>query len=535
MDLASALDTWRGLLGDAHVPQADAAMRAYGSDTGGARRTLAGALRIKAAASLPEVMRFAGRYQVSVYPITTGNNLGYGSALPVRDGCVLLDLSGLQRILSIDAEFGVVTLEPGVTQQMLADFLQAGGYPYLVPVTGAGPHCSLVVNALERGYGITPQADHFAAVTDLQAVLADGSVYRSALHEAGGAELASLFKWGIGPYSAGLFTQSGFGIVTSMSIVLAPRPHVTMACLFQLKDETLLEPAVQAVHTLLALLPGVLGGVNLMNRQRVLAMTVPLPGGGTPGRISPELILQMARQNQVAPWTGFASPYGTTDTVAAARREMPGQLRGIASRVLFVTPYLANTLAHIAARVPGKVGERLQRMTGTLARGLELLAGQPNEMALALAYWLKPAVLATPGPKDPARDGYGLLWYSPLVPMRAARVRAYVDMVHRITERHGLEPLITLTTLNDRLFDSTVPLLFDRQQATAVAAAQNCQHALLEEGHAQGWFPYRVGVDQMPWLAALQDDARAFHSRLQRSLDPLGLIAPGIYGPSLHA
>jgi hypothetical protein len=292
---------------------------------------------------------------------------------------------------------------------------------------------------------------------------------------------------------------------------------------------------VQAVHTLLALLPGVLGGVNLMNRQRVLAMTVPLPGGGTPGRISPELILQMARQNQVAPWTGFASPYGTTDTVAAARREMRGQLRGIASRVLFVKPHRANTLARIAARLPGKVGARLQRMTGTLARGLELLAGQPNETALALAYWLKPAVLATRGPKDPARDGCGLLWYSPLVPMRAARVRAYVDMVHRITERHGLEPLITLTSLNDRLFDSTVPLLFDRQQATAVAAAQNCQHALLEEGRAQGWFPYRVGVEQMAWLAALQDEALAFHTRLQHSLDPLGLIAPGRYGPSLQA
>jgi FAD/FMN-containing dehydrogenase len=501
MDLASALDTWRGMLGDAQVLPADAATQAYGSDTGGARRTLAGALRIRAAASLPEVMRIASRYQVSVYPISTGNNWGYGSALPARDGCVLLDLSGLQMILNFDADFGVVTLEPGVTQQMLADFLHAGDYPFLVPVTGAGPHCSLVGNALERGYGITPHADHFAAVTDLQAVLADGSVYRSALHEAGGAELARLFKWGIGPYSAGLFTQSGFGIVTRMSIVLARRPQVTMACLFQLKHDALLEPAVQAVHSLLARLPGVLGGINLMNLHRVLAMTVPLPSGASQGRISPELIAHMARQNQVAPWTGFASLYGTASTVAAARREMRGQLRGIASRMLFVTPQRANTLARVAARVPGQIGKRLQRMTQTLAHGLELLAGQPNETALALAYWRNPRVLPTTGPKHPARDGCGLLWYAPLVPMRAARVRAYVDMVHRVTERHGLEPLITLTSLNDRLFDSTVPLLFDRQQAAAVAAAQSCHHALLEEGRAQGCFPYRVGVDQMPWLS----------------------------------
>ena len=36
-----------------------------------------------------------------------------------------------------------------------------------MPVTGAGPNCSLLANALERGYGITPPTDHFGAVTRL--------------------------------------------------------------------------------------------------------------------------------------------------------------------------------------------------------------------------------------------------------------------------------------------------------------------------------------------------------------------------------
>ena len=74
-------------------------------------------------------------------------------------------------------------------------------------MTGAGPTCSLVGNALERGYGITPYTDHFAAVTDIEAVLPDGSVYRTALREIAGDELARLFKWGIGPHTAGLFAQ----------------------------------------------------------------------------------------------------------------------------------------------------------------------------------------------------------------------------------------------------------------------------------------------------------------------------------------
>ena len=528
MDLATAIEQWRAVLGEAQVMDAQAASLAYGSDTGAAQRMLGGALRIRAAAQLPQVMRIASRCRVCVYPISTGNNWGYGSALPARHHCVLLDLSGLQAVLDFDSELGVVSVEPGVTQQMLADFLQAGAHPFLVPVTGAGPHCSLLGNALERGYGITPHADHFGAVTDVQAVLCDGSLYRSALHEAGGAELARLFKWGIGPYSAGLFTQSGLGVVTRISIVLARRPECTKACLFALRDDALLEPAVQAVREVLSALPGVLAGLNLMNRHRMLAMAVPAPATAPGARISTQWIAQMAQRYQVPPWTGFASLYGTRRTVAAAQHAMRKRLSGIASRMLFVTPERADTLAGLAQYLPGALGQRLQRMTGTLARGLALVAGRPNETALALAYWRSPGAHTRPY-RDPARDGCGLLWYAPLVPMRAARVRAYVDLVQRITAQHGMEPLLTLTALNDRVFDSTVPLLFDRDKPTEVDAAQRCLQLLLSEGRDQGCFPYRVGVDTMPWLAGLQSDARSFHLRLQRCLDPQGLLAPGRY------
>ena len=91
--------------------------------------------------------------------------------------------------------------EPGVTQQKLSDYLAAKGLQFLVPVTGAGPDCSLIGNALERGYGITPHADHFGAVTALEAVLPDGRLYRSALSELGGGAVDRAYKWGMGPIS----------------------------------------------------------------------------------------------------------------------------------------------------------------------------------------------------------------------------------------------------------------------------------------------------------------------------------------------
>ena len=225
MSLEVAIDQWRQVLGADQVLSRDQAEKAYGADTSGVERVVPAALRVRDAATIPALMRIANQHRVAVYPISTGRNWGYGTALPARDECVILDLSALRSILHFDAELGVVTLEPGVTQGMLAEFLDAGKHPYMVPVTGAGPTCSLMGNALERGYGITPHFDHFGAVTDIEAVLADGSMYRTALREAGGEDLARLFKWGFGPYSVGLFTQGGFGVVTRMSIVLARRPE----------------------------------------------------------------------------------------------------------------------------------------------------------------------------------------------------------------------------------------------------------------------------------------------------------------------
>lgn len=530
MDLSTAIHQWKVLLGESRVQVGEAVTSIYGADTGGTLRNIPAALCIKDAASLPDVMRIADHFRVPVYPISTGNNWGYGSAVPVHDGCVILDLSQLQKILDFDEDMGVVTLEPGVTQQMLADFLDAGNHPYLVPVTGAGPSCSLIGNALERGYGITPHVDHFGAVTDLEAVLPDGSLYRTALREVGGEDLARLFKWGIGPYSAGLFTQAGLGIVTRMSIILSRRPECIKACFFGLHHDSQLETAVQAIRALMTKLPGTLGAINLMNQHRVLSMSAPFPAEqlGTDGLVPYALIQQMGKQYQVMPWTGFASLYGTPGMVAAAQKEIKLTLSGIASRMLFLTPNRANQLARYARWVPGTSGKRLLALTDTLARSLELVAGRPNQTALALAYWRNPDAPKTVL-KNPARDGCGLIWYSPLVPMRPSGVRAYVRMVNDLAHKHGMEPLITLTSISDKLFDSTVPLLFSRKHPPSVAAAQACYRDLLETGRAQGWFPYRVGVDTMHFLSDLQSDSKTFHKRLRKDLDPYDLMAPGRY------
>lgn len=529
MDIDAAVRAWQQLLGADQVLDARQAQDAYGADTAANERVIPAALRILDSAQLPEVMRIAQHHKVPVHPISTGHNWGYGTALPPRDGSVLIDLGGLRKILHFDAEFGVVTVEPGVTQGMLSDFLDAGQHPFLVPVTGAGPTCSLLSNALERGYGVTPITDHFAAVTDIEAVLADGSIYRTAMREAGGEEIARLFKYGIGPYSVGLFTQSAFGIVTRMSIVLARRPECVKVCLFSLKDDSLLEAAAAAIRGILSKLPGTVGAINLMNQHRVLAMSAPYPQDRlVNGLIPANVIAELGSQYQIFPWTGFGTLYGTKGVVSAAQKEIKSALAGIASRLIFLTPSTAKTLAKAAGRLPGGLGQRLGSTAQTLALSLELVAGRPNETALPLAYW------RNPNPprgafRDPARDGSGLIWYAPLVPIRPATLRKYVNMVHEVTARHGIEPLVTFTTLSDKLVDSTVPIVFQRDDPQAAQAAKACYEELVRTGREAGFFPYRVGIGGMPTVVGLQDRARAFHARLHDCLDANGILSPGRY------
>lgn len=263
-----AIEAWRAQLGPDVVVDAAAAERAYGASTTGVRRSIAAALKPRSVDDVRAIVAIATEHGIPLYPFSTGHNWGYGCSLPVRDGCAILDLSGLKRI-EMDRDAGTVTLEPGVTQRELCDYLDANELPFMVPTTGAGPNCSLVGNALERGYGITPYADHFGAVMGIEAVLADGRLYGSPLGALGGEAVDRAFKWKVGPYLDGLFAQSNFGIVTRMTIALASRPERIQSFLFSVKHDADLERAVLAVQQTLRSLGGVAGSINLMNARRI--------------------------------------------------------------------------------------------------------------------------------------------------------------------------------------------------------------------------------------------------------------------------
>lgn len=527
----AAIAEWRELLGNHNVIDQPRQLLDSSLNCTGLDKQLAAILIADRREQIPDIVRTAARHGVALHPYSTGNNWGYGSKNPPQDHSVLLDLSRLNKIIDFDPETGLLTVEPGVTQAQLHQYLKQHGHRYLIPVTGAGPNCSILGNALERGYGITPFADHFSAVTSLEAVLPNGEIYRSMLNNLGGETLDRAFKWGIGPYLDGLFTQSNFGIVTQLTLALAAKPERVEAFFFNIKAETDLETVAERLKQLLRQLGPLIGSVNLMNHYRMLSMTEPYPQHsiGADGLIPQAQLRTMMQRNRLTPWTGVGAIYAGTTLATAARKEIRRILKPISSRLTFVTPNQAARLNRIAQSVPMLRNSDWGRIFATLDKTLMILAGEPSEVALPLAYWRSGTKPPDGVGLNPDRDRCGLIWFAPLLPMKTDACSRYVAMASEICIKHRIEPLITLTSLSERCWNSTIPILFDRDDPQQSENAYRCYQQLLETGRQHGFVPYRLGAHSMDFPAKHQATPELL-KQLKQAIDPQNILSPGRYG-----
>ena len=525
--IPGAFARWEQAIGGSNVRRTPEELALYRAGTTPTSIRILGALLPANQEQVVDIVRIAGAHRIPLYPISTGRNWGYGDARPVRDGCVIVDLSRMNRIQAVDEELGVVTLEPGATQSDLHRYLEDRDLPFLVPTTGAGPGCSIIGNALERGYGITPLADHFQSLTWIEAVLPDGKMYRTPLTEMGAERADKAFKWGVGPFLDGLFAQGAFGIVTQAAIALARRPETVEAFYFRLDSYDQLELYTRCVRDLLNRLGSLVGGVNLMNAHRVLSMLVRYPVASATGVLSDGHIDALRKQHDVPTWLGLGTLYGPKALVKAAHGVVRTCLAPVDRRVRFVNRRTVTGSQRLLRVLPARLAAERIRMVRRADAHLDIVEGRPSELALPLAYW-RSEIPRPAADLNPARDGCGLLWYGPLVPMNGGAVRRAVDMVRRVCKDHAIEPLITLTSLSDRCFDMTVPILFSQQDGERTAEAYRCFRQLFRDGCEIGVAPYRMGVEAMTLLVE-PSPYWGMVSALKQAIDPHQIIAPGRY------
>jgi FAD/FMN-containing dehydrogenase len=475
----------------------------------------------------------------TVHPISTGNNWGYGSALAADDAAVILDLSRLTHIQVEDADLGLFSVGPGVTQQMLREFLDRRQLPFMVPVTGAGPHCSLLANALERGYGITPYTDHFGAVNALKAFLPDGQRYHSSISSIDSSAndlIDKTFKWKLGPYLDGLFTQSNLGIVTEVTLRLKKNPADFDSFYLQFADDKDFESAVLIARELLQRLEGTVGSINIMDKRRVLSMMVGNPNGaGNHQIMSAQQVEQLGKKHDVPAWTLIGTLYGEPEMVKAGRRIVNRLSAGKVRRRIYSNGWLVRLGKLAVSLVPGPLLAEPRKMLQSLDNGTAIMQGTPNQVALPLAFWRNPQQSADPArAMDPARDNCGLLWYAPLVLFQPKSMRTFVEHVRATAPKYGIEPMITFTSLRHDTVDSTIPIVFDKSNATAQQQAKDCLHDLVTKGLQQGFAPYRLNLEQQTELIDHSAVCWQWADSIKQATDPKQILSPGRYSLPKH-
>src|SRR6266480_2979237 len=142
--LINALDAWKSALGSEYVITDTVVRSEVETATFLTTQKIPAILRPSNRTEVQECVRIANRYKIPIYPISRGKNWGYGSQVPVQDGCVILDLQRLNRIVEYNERLAYIAVEPGVTMRQLYEFLQEKKARLLMSMTGSTVESSLI-------------------------------------------------------------------------------------------------------------------------------------------------------------------------------------------------------------------------------------------------------------------------------------------------------------------------------------------------------------------------------------------------------
>ncbi len=514
--LTEAIEAWRACVGSSHVCVEPEALSRISTATFATTQRVIVIVRPANRLEVQACVRVADRLRVPIYPVSRGRNWGYGSAVPVADGSAVLDLRRMNAIVLYDSELGTVTVEPGVTFGQLADMLAQSGGRHVPNAPGSTEEASVLGNALERGHGRGEYADRAAFIAALEVVLPTGECVHTGFERFGSGALARTHRWGVGPALDGLFTQSNLGIVTRLTMHLAPCAAHSTRMSFIINEAAHFPRVVDLLRDLK--LQGVLRNpVRFSNAYKDMAETMQYPwraaGGHTP---LPAPVLDGFRELRHGMlWRAKTAVDGATQ----------GIVRELESAVLdTLLPHIAVAMLRDSTR-----SETLQG--GTWRGGVLEPSAEPRRRSRRLlgftSYWRKR--MAIPKVLDPDRDRCGAIWFTPAAPFRGPDLVHLSGILESTTLEHGFEPQIASFGISPRSIDVSLALMYDRDVPGEDERALACHDALLAKSVRAGYLPYRLGLQSMGQLPRPQDDSPALMQRLKRALDPNDILAPGRY------
>jgi glycolate oxidase len=223
------IDALRRIVGDGNVLLGAEAMEPYAHDeVVGLRAEPEVVVRATDAAQVADIFKLAQRERVPVTPRGAGMGLS-GGAVPVCGG-IILSLEKMKRILEIDKENLMVTVEPGVITGDIHRAVEAEGLFY-PPDPASLDSCTIGGNIAEGAGG--PRAVKYGVTKDyvcgLEAVLPSGEIITC-----GGKLVKNVTGYNMVQLLIG--SEGTLAVVTKIILRLVPLPKVRVDLLVPYDD-----------------------------------------------------------------------------------------------------------------------------------------------------------------------------------------------------------------------------------------------------------------------------------------------------------
>ena len=448
-----------------------------------------------------QVVDIANQYKTPIYPISRGRNIGYGEKAPVTDHNIIVDLQKMNVIEDFDKNLGTIRLEPGVTQKQLHTFLTKNNAPFWMDATGSGYDSSIVGNALDGGFGHTPKGNKRDTIFDLEIVCGNGKILRT-------GDLQ-----GFGPDLRGLFVQSNFGVVTSLSTELTPVPEQYASFILKVFEDRHLEALIDTIRKLRQ--NGTLTSlVHIANATRSLMTTRDFPKKYGNRLVTCDDAVKMMSSPilKVGHWTVIGGLYGTKMEVRAKKAAVKKKIKDI-GKIVFFSDDKIKRLGFLK-----KFGKNLSESVESLGYIHGLGKGIPNDKQVQNIKW------RVQNPED-----MGLIFFAPNVPAKGDRVREMVSLASRLYQKFGVEFPITITFIRPDQVAGLMSITFNKHDAHQKTKAFDLYNSLKDVFSEKGIHPYRHNVAAMAHIRYDHGKHEILKS-LKKSFDPNNIISQGRYG-----
>jgi 4-cresol dehydrogenase (hydroxylating) len=462
-----------------------------------------------------QVVRIANEHQLPLYPISTGKNLGYGGSAPILSGSVVVDLKRMNRIIAVDEGRCSAVVEPGVSYFDLYRYIQERRLKLWIdtPDPGWG---SVVGNALDHGVGYTfgQYRDHFGSHCGMEVVLPNGELLRTGMAALAQDSSWADYKYGFGPYVAGLFGQANFGIVTKMGFWLMPEPEAYRRGTVLVPRRRDIVPLVEHVNHLenlgLVGMPGFRSPLGFAQaREPELRALVAKPGGPTDEELD-----RFAETKGLASWSVELQFYGPERTIAAnweyVRERIGAAIPGsrFEDGVAYRFPLSAEQQAEV---------QRVHRLVDI---------GIPNMSIFAIA--------GGRTPQNPDSADGGQFYFAPMIPRTGEAILEANRVLGQAYRDAGLpynQYFSAPACWHYRAFIMITSLPVSRLDPEINRRSRAAFRALAQVAAEHGWGEYRsppFGVDLVAGAYSFNDHAlRRFCETLKDAVDPNGIIAAG--------